>query len=61
MVQSELLGLQVTTCSPMGAFVYECGGIVIDSGWLRMLGSVCEQMKHKIYSFNPGKSFSEAG
>ena len=59
--QSELLGLQVTTRSPMGALVYGCGGIVIDGGWLRLLGSGCEQMKRGIYSFNLGKSFSEAG
>ena len=59
--QSELLGLQVTTRSPMGALVYGCGGIVIDGGWLRLLGSGCEQMKRGIYSFNFGKSFSEAG
>lgn len=59
--QSELLGLQVTTRSPMGALVFGCGGIVIDGGWLRLLGSGCEQMKRGIYSFNLGKSFSEAG
>ena len=59
--QSELLGLQVTTRSPMGALAYGCGGIVIDGGWLRLLGSGCEQMNRGIYSFNLGKSFSEAG
>ncbi|WP_257639862.1 DUF2625 domain-containing protein [Campylobacter concisus] len=57
--QSELLGLQVATCSPMGALVYGCGGIVMDEDWLCMLGSGCEQMKCKIYSFNLGKNFSE--
>ena len=51
--QSELLGLQVTTRSPMGALVYGCGGIVIDGG--------CERMKRAIYGFNLDKSFSEAG
>lgn len=59
--QSELLGLQVTTRSPMGALVYDYGGIVVDGGWLRVLGSGCEQMKRGIYGFNLGKSFSEAG
>ncbi|WP_234399806.1 DUF2625 family protein [Campylobacter concisus] len=44
----------------MGALVYGCGGIVMDEGWLCMLGSGCEQMKCKIYSFNLGKNFSEA-
>jgi uncharacterized protein HI_0374 len=59
--QSELLGLQVATCSPMGALVYGCGGIVIDGNWLRVLDSGCERIKHGIYGFNLGKSFSEAG
>ena len=57
--QSELLGLQVTTYSPMEALVYGCGGIVIYSGWLHLLGSGCERMKRGIYSFNLDKSFSE--
>lgn len=30
---------QVTTRSPMGAIVYETGGILVDNGWLRFLGS----------------------
>ncbi|WP_462104634.1 DUF2625 family protein [Campylobacter concisus] len=37
--QSELLGLQVTTCSPIGALVYECSDIVrwlAAPTWLRM-------------------------
>ena len=45
----------------MGALVYRYGGIVMDEGWLCMLGSGCEQMKCGIYSFSLGKSFSEAG
>ena len=59
--QSELLGLQVAARSPMGALVYSCGGIVVDGGWLRVLGSGCERMRRGIYSFNLGKSFSKAG
>ena len=61
MVQGELLGLQVATRSSMGALVYRYGGIVMNGGWLRLLGSGCEQMKRGIYSFNLGKNFSEAG
>ena len=59
--QGELLGLQVVTRSSMGALVYRYGGIVMDEGWLHLLGSGCEQMKRGIYSFNLGKNFSEAG
>ncbi|WP_307774188.1 DUF2625 family protein [Campylobacter concisus] len=52
--------LQVTTRSSIGAFVYRYGGIVMNGGWLHLLGSGCEQMKRGIYSFNLGKNFSEA-
>lgn len=34
-----LEGLQVTTRSPLGAIAHETGGLLIDSGWLRVLGS----------------------
>lgn len=34
-----LLALQVTTRSPMGAIVHNSGGILVDHGWLRILGS----------------------
>jgi hypothetical protein len=34
-----LIQTQVSTRSPMGAVVYETGGIIIDGGWLRILGS----------------------
>ncbi len=33
-----LEALQVTTRSPMGALALECGGVIIDDGWLRLLG-----------------------
>ena len=36
---AELLRVQVTTRSPMGAVVYETGGVLVDHGWLRILGS----------------------
>ena len=34
-----LVALQVTTRSPMGAIAFETGGLIIDHGWLRVLGS----------------------
>ena len=37
--EAELLKTQVSTRSVMGAVVYETGGILIDHGWLRILGS----------------------
>ena len=35
----QLHELQITTRSPMGAIVYSTGGVVVDGGWLRILGS----------------------
>lgn len=34
-----LLETQVTTRSPMGAIIHETGGLLIDDGWIRILGS----------------------
>jgi hypothetical protein len=34
-----LLSLQVSTRSPMGAIALRSGGILVDSGWLRILGA----------------------
>jgi hypothetical protein len=33
-----LLRLQVTTRSPLGALAWETGGMILDHGWLRLLG-----------------------
>ncbi|MCL9671376.1 DUF2625 family protein [Citrobacter sp. MNAZ 1397] len=37
--RADLHQLQITTFSPLGAIAYETGGILIDNGWLRILGS----------------------
>ena len=37
--EHELFFLQVIIRSPMGAIIYETGGILIDNGWIRILGS----------------------
>ncbi|QKF93085.1 DUF2625 family protein [Campylobacter sp. CCUG 57310] len=50
--ENELLSLQVTTRSPMGALVYESGGLIINHGWVRVFGSGCEKMKRSIVLFN---------
>ncbi len=34
-----LLATQVTTRSPMGSIIYETGGLLVDHGWVRILGS----------------------
>ena len=37
--EAVLLEVQVTTHSTMGAVAYETGGVLVDDGWLRFLGS----------------------
>ena len=59
--KKALLELQVTTRSPMGAITYETGGILIDDGWIRILGSGSKRLSRQIMSWNQGKSFQEVG
>ena len=56
-----LLNAQLNTRSLMGAIVYETGGILIDNGWIRILGAGCERMKRSLPRWNKGKTFSEYG
>jgi hypothetical protein len=58
---SALYRTQVTTRSPMGAIIYETGGILVDHGWIRILGSGSATMKRNVPEWNKGKSFDEYG
>lgn len=51
-----LLSLQVTTRSPLGALAYETGGILVDDGWLRILGSGHGKLGRDIATWNEGKA-----
>ena len=51
-----LLETQVTTRSPMGAIAYETGGILIDGGWLRFLGSGHARISRTLPGWNKGRS-----
>ena len=57
----ELVNSQVTTRSPMGAVTYETGGILIDYGWIRLLGSGSPQLDRGLMEWNKGKSFESYG
>ncbi len=59
--EKELLNAQVTTRSPMGAVIYETGGILIDKGWLRILGSGSEKLDRGLTEWNKGKTFENYG
>ncbi|RAJ11180.1 uncharacterized protein DUF2625 [Chitinophaga skermanii] len=54
--EDALLHLQVTTRSPMGAIVYETGGIFVDHGWIRILGAGHPKMQRSIDSWNQAGS-----
>ena len=50
-----LLETQVTVRSPMGAVVYETGGILVDRGWLRLLGSGHPKLPRSMPDWNRGR------
>ncbi|WP_341227118.1 DUF2625 domain-containing protein [uncultured Arcticibacterium sp.] len=52
---------QVSTHSLMGGVIYETGGILVDKGWLRILGSGSEKLQRNLPEWNKGKSFQEYG
>lgn len=59
--ENELVNCQVSTRSPMGAIIYETGGLLIDKGWLRILGSGSEKLDRGISEWNKGKTFENYG
>jgi hypothetical protein len=52
-----LLKVQVTTRSPMGAIVYETGGILVDDGWVRILGSGHPRLPRTLPDWNRGRTW----
>lgn len=59
--ETSLINTQVTTRSPMGAIIYETGGLLIDNGWIRILGSGSDRMKRSLPEWNKGKTFTHYG
>lgn len=47
-----LLKTQVTTRSPMGAVIYESGGLLVDNGWIRILGSGHVRLSRSLPDWN---------
>lgn len=52
---------QVTTRSPMGAVIYMTGGILVDDGWIRILGSGSQRLSRSLPEWNKGKAFKANG
>jgi hypothetical protein len=59
--KDALFKTQVTTRSPMGAIVYSSGGLLVDGGWIRILGSGHNRLNRTLPDWNKGKSFKEFG
>jgi hypothetical protein len=59
--ERALVAAQVTTRSPMGAIVYESGGLLVDNGWLRILGSGHPRLPRTLPGWNFGRSFPVSG
>jgi hypothetical protein len=59
--KTALLQTQVTTRSPMGAIIYETGGILVDHGWLRILGSGNIKLDRTLPYWNKGRTFNNYG
>jgi hypothetical protein len=50
--EKALLYVQVTTHSTLGALAYDAGGLIIDDGWLRFLGSGHEKFPRSLHDWN---------
>lgn len=59
--KDALYKTQVTIRSPMGAIIYMTGGLLIDNGWIRILGSGNTKLRRTLPDWNKGKSFKEFG
>lgn len=59
--KDALYKTQVTTRSPMGAIVYMTGGLIIDNGWIRILGAGGEKLNRSLPEWNKGKAFQDFG
>ncbi len=54
--EAILLEVQVTTHSTMGAIAYETGGMLVDNGWLRFLGSGHPKLTRTLPGWNRGRA-----
>ena len=57
-----LKNIQVTNNSPMGGIIYNSGGLLIDNGWIRILGSGNnDKLNRSMDDWNINKSVIEYG
>jgi hypothetical protein len=53
--------IYITRNSPMGVVASTTGGLLIDDGWIRILGSGSTRLNRSLPDWNKGKSFNEFG
>jgi hypothetical protein len=51
-----LVAVQVSTRSVLGAVAFETGGILVEHGWLRILGSGHERLPRSLLKWNVGRA-----
>ena len=51
-----LLAMQITVRSPLGALVHGSGGLLVDHGWLRLLGSGSARLPRSVPAWNTNGS-----
>jgi Protein of unknown function DUF2625 len=59
--KAVLYKTQITTRSPMGAIVYSTGGILVDNGWIRILGSGSNKLARNLPDWNEGRTSTQDG
>jgi hypothetical protein len=59
--EQSILETQVSVRSSMGAIVYHSGGLLVDHGWLRVLGSGHPRLPRSIATWNRGRSTTKEG
>ena len=59
--KETLYNAQVSTYSTLGGVIYNTGGIMIDNGWIRILGSGSAKITRNIADWNKGKTIKEFG
>lgn len=58
---TELVGMQLSTATPLGSMIFYTGGLLIDHGWLRILGSGNAKLPRGFFEWNFGKTFEQSG
>lgn len=61
LAKTALFNAQVSTYSTLGAVIYNTGGIMIDQGWLRILGSGSIRLNRSVAEWNKGKTIKAYG